>query len=270
MAKRFLTSFILVTLKTIGKLASAFLLLLLVEGCRPQSDTETLTISVAASATDVMNAIAPKFEQKHPNINISYNFAASGTLQQQIEQGAPVDIFLSAGVQPMEKLSNKRLIIEESRYNLLGNKMVLIVPKSEINSLVHNFQELITSEIKRIAIGDPNSVPAGNYGKSVLTSLGVYETLKPKFVFGKDVRQVLTYVETGNADAGLVYQTDAKSSQQVKVVAIAPTESHPPIVYPIALIEGTDHLRSAQQFLTFLKQPSIQAIFESYGFRALN
>ena len=224
----------------------------------------TLTVSVASSVQDAMKAVQPIYEQENPNVEIIYNFGSSGSLQQQIEQGAPSDIFISASPKQMNALQQKDLLLVETRKNLLENKVVLVTPKESKVSVT--FDTLATANLDKIALGDPKSVPAGEYGKEVLTSLKSYDKLTPKLVFGKDVRQVLFYVETGNVDAGIVYSTDAKVSDKVTVTDTAIAGSHSPIVYPIAVIKESKKSEEANKFITFLLGEKAQKVFAEYGF----
>lgn len=198
-------------------------------------------------------------------IIIASNYGASGTLQLQIEQGAPVDIYVSASPKQMDDLQAKGLLLEGTRRNLLRNEIVLIVPKGSA-SHVSSFQDLARPEVKPIALGEPSTVPAGEYAKEVLTYLGIYGVVKSKAVLAKDVRQVLTYVETGDADAGIVYSTDAISSSKVKVVATAPEKSHAPAIYPVAVIKNAKDPAAARAFEDFLLGTQAHAIFQKYGF----
>ncbi|HAC66236.1 MAG TPA: molybdate ABC transporter substrate-binding protein [Cyanothece sp. UBA12306] len=224
----------------------------------------TLTVSVAASVQDAMTDIKKLLIQENPNLEINYNFGSSGSLQQQIEQGAPADVFISAAPKQMNALQKKGLILTETRRDLLQNKIVLITSKTKGNKVI--FQELINDKFKKIALGDPASVPAGQYAKEVLTSFKIYEKLQPKLVFGKDVRQVLTYVETRNVDAGIVYQTDAKISDQIKVTAVAPEDTHSPIVYPVSVLKNTQYSKQAKIFVQFLFSNQAETVFKNYGF----
>jgi molybdate transport system substrate-binding protein len=180
------------------------------------------------------------FQQQVPQVELVYNFASSGSLQRQIEQGAPVDVFISAAPRHMDALAAKGLLLADSRQDLLTNQVVLVTQADgQANGeAIFEFEALTDDRVQTITIGDPDSVPAGQYAKQVLDSLGLYDSLQGanKLVFAKDVRQVLTYVETGNVEAGLVYATDAALSPQVKVVAMAPVGSHQPIVYPVAAL----------------------------------
>jgi len=222
-----------------------------------------LTISAAASLKEALAETETAYKQSHANVDFRNNLGSSGTLATQIDQGAPADVFLSAAAKPMEELEAKGLIDAGTRRNLLRNSLVLIAP---VDSPLRDFQGLAESSVRIIALGDPASVPAGQYGKQVLTSLHLFEKLNSKFVLAKDVRQVLTYVETGNADAGLVYASDAQASTKVRVVATATDSSHDPIVYPAAVVKGTHNEEAAREFVEYLSSPAARAIFVKHGF----
>ncbi|GAB4224982.1 MAG: molybdate ABC transporter substrate-binding protein [Stanieria sp.] len=227
-----------------------------------------LTVSAAASLQDALEAIKPIYEKKKAEVDITYNFGSSGSLQQQIEQGAPVDIFISAAAKQMNALEEKNLLLAGTRRDLLKNKVVLIVPKD--NTTIKSFEDLGTDTLTQIALGEPESVPAGKYAEEVLTSLGILDAVKPKAVYGKDVRQVLNYVATGNVDAGIVYSSDAKVSEDVKVVATASEDSHSPTVFPIAVLQDSANPEAAKELENFLFTPEAQTIFEEYGFISIN
>lgn len=226
--------------------------------------TANLTVSVAISLTNAMQEIEPLYEQSRQNTQITYNFASSGSLQQQIEQGAPVDVFVSAGERQMDGLDEKNLLLPGTRRNLLKNRMVLITPKN--GEAITSFRDLMRSNIEKIAIGEPRSVPAGQYAREVLTNLGIYEELQPKIVFANNVRQVLTFVETGNVDAGIVYITDALQSDRVTVRATAPENLHSPIIYPVAVIKSSKYVENSKNFVQFLFTNAAKKVFEKYGF----
>ncbi|MEM9922635.1 MAG: molybdate ABC transporter substrate-binding protein [Cyanobacteria bacterium P01_D01_bin.50] len=238
-----------------------------VQSHNTQSKSVELTVSVAASMQDAMKEVASFYQKEHPNTKIIYNFASSGTLTQQIKQGAPVDILISANEKFMDELGTKNLLLPKTRKNLLKNDIVLIMPKKGNVVNISNFQQLTSTNIKRFSIGEPESVPAGGYAKQVLTSLKIYSQLKPKTVFAKNVRQVLSYVELGNVDAGIVYATDAKISNQVKVVASAPENTHKPIVYPVAAIQRTQNPETAKEFIQFINSDRAKDAFTKYGFQ---
>jgi molybdate transport system substrate-binding protein len=226
-----------------------------------------LTISAAASLMNAMEELKTIFTSQRPNVNITYNFAASGTLQKQIEEGAPVDLFISAGESQMDALAEKGLIVDATRKDLLGNELVLIVKSG---GTITGFEGLTDQGIAKISIGTPETVPAGKYAKDALISMQLWDKLQAKMVLAKDVRQVLTYVETGNVDAGLVYRSDAMAGRDVRVVAAAPPESHKPIVYPMAVIKNTRHAKEAEAFAAFLSSGEAAGIFIKHGFRPLN
>jgi molybdate transport system substrate-binding protein len=226
---------------------------------------EELTVSAAISLKDALDEIAQLYRAGTPDTVIHFNIGASGTLQRQIEEGAPVDVFISASEEQMNSLESKGFLLPGTRRDLVKNVVVLIVPKSK--SGISSFQDLARPEVKIIAIGEPQTVPAGKYAQEVLTHLHLYEQLKPKFVLAKDVRQVLTYVSTGNADAGIVYATDAQISAQVSVVATAPEDSHSPVIYPVATLKSSKEPAEAKRFLDFLAGAKAQGVFEKYGFR---
>jgi molybdate transport system substrate-binding protein len=223
-----------------------------------------LLISAAASLKEALEEVKPLYQQTTLNVKITYNFGASGALQQQIENGAPVDIFVSAAKKQMDVLESRNLLVKATRRNLLTNRLVLIAPKN--HSGINNFRQLTDSNIKKIAIGEPRSVPVGQYAEEVFTKLGILEQVKPKFVLGNSVRQVLAAVESGNVDAGVVYTTDTKTSKQVKVAATASENLHSPIIYPIAVLKGSKNVSTASEYVQFLSGNQAKAIFEKYGF----
>ncbi|MDX2272813.1 MAG: molybdate ABC transporter substrate-binding protein [Cyanobacteriota bacterium] len=249
--------------------------ILLVLGLAPslvlsQEPTELL-ISAGASLKDALSDIQTLYQQEQPQVKLTYNFGASGSLKQQIEQGAPVDVFISAAPQPLADLEAKGLILENTRHNLLSNRLVVVVPTQATGGRdpITTLADLQRPDIERIAMGEPNSVPAGQYAEQAIASYQLTEALKPKLIYAKDVRQVLSYVETGNVDVGFVYITDAKVSPQVRVAFELPPESHSAIVYPMAVIKTSEHPTLAQAFVEFLLEDAeVQAIFQKYGFRA--
>lgn len=231
----------------------------------PESEATTLLISAAASVTDAMEEVATLYPEQQPNTTIQHNFGSSGALQQQIEQGAPADIFLSAAQRQMDALEEQDFIRPETRKNLLQNTIVLIVPQD--SETVNSFSDLTSGNLRRIAVGEFASVPAGQYAEEVLTNLGILEDIRDKLVFGNNVRQVLSFVEAGNADAGLVYATDAALSDRIRIVENAPANSHSPIVYPIAVVQDSENPEAAQSYLEFLSGETAKSVFEKYGFK---
>jgi len=230
-----------------------------------QAESATLLIAAAASLQNALEEIDPLFESANPGITANYNFAASGPLQQQIEQGAPVDVFISAATKQMDALQEKDLLVKETRQNILTNQLVLVVPSDSTLGLT-SFRQLTDSRVKKISVGEPRSVPAGQYAEELFKNLGTLEQLKPKFVYGNSVRNVLGSVESGNADAGVVYRTDAMISDKVKQVATAPDNLHSPIVYPIAVIGASRNVNAAKAYVQFLTTDTAKAVFTKYGF----
>jgi molybdate transport system substrate-binding protein len=225
----------------------------------------SLTISAASSLKDAMEEIKTEYAKEKPSLTVIYNFGSSGSLQQQIEKGAEVDVFISAGTKQMNALKDKSLIIEDTHKNFLENELVLVAPKDSF--AVADFKDLSTDKIKKIGLGEPKSVPAGQYAEEVLTKLDILNSIKSKVVYGKDVKEVLTWVESGNADAGLVYETDAKASDKIRVIAKAPEGSHKPIYYPAAAIKATKKADEAKAFIDFLYSTKAKPVFEKYGFK---
>ncbi|BAZ49172.1 molybdenum ABC transporter, periplasmic binding protein [Nostoc sp. NIES-4103] len=228
-----------------------------------QSDTNLL-VSAAASLKDAMEEIKLLYQQSKPNVNINYNFGASGALQQQIEQGAPADIFISAGKKQVDALEQKQLLVAGTRSILAKNRLVLIVPKGVTG--VTSFYNLKDGKIKKIAIGEPRSVPAGQYAQQVLDKLKILPQVKSKLVYANNVRQVLASVESGNADAGLVYATDAKISDKVTIVVAADEKYHSAIVYPLAVVKSSKNVSVAKEFVQFLSSGQAKAVLRKYGF----
>lgn len=223
-----------------------------------------LMVAVAASLQDAMGQLGPVFERSHPGVTVSFNFGGSGMLAQQIERGAPADLFLSAASKPMDELAARGLLWNDTRRDLLRNQIVLIAPASNIH--LNSFAGLAASSVKIVALGEPGSVPAGDYGRQVLESLRLWNALQGKLALGKDVRQVLTYVETGNADAGIVYATDVRQSQTVRIAAVAPESSHAPVTYPVAVLRDSRNPSAARAFVAFLEGPDAGAAFRRLGF----
>ena len=230
--------------------------------------TNQLTVSAATSLRNVIEDIEPIYQQQYPGTEIIYNFASSGSLQRQIEQGAPVDVFISAAINKMDTLEQQGLLLTESRQDLLKNQMVLVTSNNHAknNPKFDNFDDLTSKEITTIALGKPESVPAGKYAQEVLTSFKIADKVNAKAVYGKDVRQVLNYVATGNADVGIVYRTDVRVGDNVKIVATAPENTHSPVIYPIAVIKDSQNSEAAKDLIEFLTTPKAKKVFEEKGF----
>ncbi|WP_078412480.1 molybdate ABC transporter substrate-binding protein [Priestia abyssalis] len=256
-------------------------LLLIVSGCSTNEQTKQieeqkqnvsekkveLTVSAAASLQDALNDIKGSFEKEHPNVKVNYNFGASGALQQQISQGAPVDLFFSAAEDKFDQLVQEGLIEKTKGTDLVGNDLVLVVP-NDSNKGIKAFGDLTKTD--KISIGTPEAVPAGQYAKETLENLNVWKAIEGKMVYAKDVRQVLTYVETNNVDAGMVYKTDAMISPKVKIAATAEENTHAPIIYPLGVIKNSTHPKEAQLFYEYLQNETSMKALEKYGFKGIN
>ena len=226
----------------------------------------TLLIAAAASLEYSMEEkLIPLFEEQNPGVKVEGSYDSSGKLQTQIEEGMEADLFFSAATKQMNALTEEGYIKEDSEKKLLENKIVAIVPKDsdlEINS----FEDLVKADT--IALGDPASVPAGQYAQEALTSLDLWDAVSAKASFGTNVTEVLNWVAEGSADAGVVYATDAAArAEDVEVKAEAPEGSlEKPVIYPEAILERTEHSEEAEAFLTFLQSEEAGEIFEEYGF----
>jgi len=222
-----------------------------------------LLIAAAASMKPAMEELLEEYRKKQPDITIQITYASSGTLEQQIRQGAPIDVFISAAVEIMDSLSKDKLIIDKSKVDILKNQLVLIEPANS-KSKPQGFDDLPKAGI--ISMGDPNSVPAGKYAYEVCTSLGIWDEMEKFIIYGKDVTEVLTWVASGNVDAGMVYSTDASLTDKVRIVAYAPEESHSKIIYCAAVINGSKEEKAGIEFINYLLSQKAQEIFFKYGF----
>jgi molybdate transport system substrate-binding protein len=226
------------------------------------ADPVTVTVSAAASLRPPLEALKVEFEKAHPDVAVVYNFGSSGSLQQQIVHGAPVDVYISAAAKQMDALEAAGLILSESRFVLLSNTLVLIAPARSQG--VSDFGDL--AAVGTLAIGEPKSVPVGMYAMEVLKHFGLAEAVKDRMVFAKDARQVLFYVEGGGADAGIAYGSDAVGLKSARVVAEAPAGSHEKIEYPAAIVTASAHVQESAGFLKFLRSPEASMLFKSAGF----
>jgi molybdate transport system substrate-binding protein len=226
---------------------------------------QEVVVSAAASLTDALREIGTQFMRDNPGIHLRFNFGASGLLQRQIEQGAPVDVFASAGVKEMDALEKEHDLAAGTRRDFASNRLVLIAPKG---SKLQDWSQLAGPSVHRIAIAQPESVPAGRYARSTLEHRGLWDSVQARLVFGQNVRQVLTYVVNGDVDAGMVFATDARLEQaRVKVVAGAiPGQDHEPILYPAAVIAASGQKRAAGRLVQYLTEPAAQRILKRYGF----
>ena len=235
-----------------------------------KAELEEQSILVAAAAS-LKNAyedeLIPMFEEQYPGVTVEGTYDSSGKLQTQIEEGLEADVFMSAATKQMKALDEEGMIASDTIVDLLENKIVLIVPASS-DSKIDSFEKI--GDAESIALGDPESVPAGQYAKEALTSLNVWDSIQDKVSFGTNVTEVLNQVAAASADAGIVYATDAASMEdQVTVVAEAPEGSlEKKVIYPVAVVKATAHEDAAKAFVEFLQTPEAMEVFEAYGFVA--
>jgi molybdate transport system substrate-binding protein len=223
---------------------------------------DELFVSAAASLTDALKEISAKFE-KGSNTKVVFNFGASNLLARQIEEGAPADVFVSADEAQMNRLQNK--IVPASRCDLLTNVLVVVAQKDSAQNL-SQLSDLAKPEITRIAIADPQGVPAGVYAKEVLTKAKLWDKIESKIAPTENVRATLAVVEAGNADTGFVYKTDAMISPKVRIALEIPAELAPKIVYSAAIVAGSRYQEQAKRFLAFLKTEEAGQVFRRLGF----
>ncbi|EKN3598988.1 TPA: molybdate ABC transporter substrate-binding protein [Yersinia enterocolitica] len=226
-----------------------------------------ITVFAAASLTNALQDIAVQYK-KEKQVDVVASYASSSTLARQIEQGAPADLFISADQQWMDYAIDKQQMVANTRYTLLGNELVLIAPKdSKITKVAidkkTDWKKLL--EGGRLAVGDPDHVPAGIYAKESLENLGAWATLAPEMARANNVRSAMALVERAEAPLGIVYGSDAIASDKVKVVGVFPEASHKPVEYPMAIVKGHEN-PTVTAFYDYLKSPAAAVIFEKYGF----
>lgn len=228
------------------------------------ASAQELVVSAAASLTNAFREIGATFERTHPGVKVVFNFAASGPLLQQIAQGAPADVFASADQESMDRAEQQNLIVAATRGDFVANKLVLVTP-ADSPVAVKALADLTQPGVKRIAIGNPATVPAGRYAKGALEAAGLWEPLQPKFVHADSVRQALAYVARAEAEAGFVYVTDAGiEKDKVKVAAEVPVAT--PILYPIAQVAASRNPALAREFLGYVLSPAGQKQLAGFGF----
>lgn len=228
---------------------------------------DKITVFAAASLTNAMQDIATQY-QKEKGVQVVSSFASSSTLARQIEQGAPADLFISADQQWMDYSIQKQQMVENTRYTLLGNELVLIAANASKIDKVDISDKTDWTKLlgdSRLAVGDPDHVPAGIYAKEALQKLGAWTTLEPKLARASDVRAAMALVEREEAPLGIVYGSDAIASKKVKVVGVFPASSHKPVEYPMAMVKGHEN-PVVTAFYDYLKTPAAAAIFKHYGF----
>jgi molybdate transport system substrate-binding protein len=253
----------------LGAPAAAALLVLAALGAARPAAAEDVVVFAAASLKNALDDAVGAYQQAGGDkVNVSY--AASPALAKQIESGAPADIFVSADLDWMDYLQQRSLIKPETRKTLLGNRLVLVAPSSSDIKLeiAPNFPLASLLKDGRLAIADPDAVPAGKYGKAALEKLGVWPSVADRLARAENVRAALFFVSRQEAPLGIVYQTDAAADKGVKIVAVFPEDTHPPIVYPVALTAASKSAGAAK-FLGFLESATAKPIFEKQGFTVL-
>lgn len=250
--------------KTVFAAVAAVLIL---AGCgRQEAEPQTILVAAAASMKDSYEELIPMFEAQNPGIKVDATFDSSGKLQTQIEEGLEADVFMSAARKQMNILMDKSMIDGDSVVELLENQIVLITGNNTDSSMV-TFEDIVKGEV--LAIGDPESVPAGQYAKEALTSLGLWEQAEAKASLGTNVTEVLNWVAEGSADAGIVYATDAAANDKVKMIDRAPEGSlSQKVIYPVGIVSASKKKEAAKLFVTFLQSKEALAVFEAYGFTA--
>ena len=239
-----------------------FFILAISVGCN-NTNEEKILVFAAASTSNVIQQLGDNFSKQH-GINVKFNFGGSTSLSSQIIRGAPADVLIAAGDQPMDELERRDLLEPRSRVALLTNSLALISPLTSTESLdLKTF--LIQSS--RIAIANPSLAPAGIYTEEALKSMGLWDAVLPKLVYGSNIRTALGYVTSGNVDSGVVYNTDAQiAASKVRIIDIFPTHIHSPIIYPGAVLKDSVQKQEAKVFLTFLKSEAAVEIFRNHGF----
>jgi molybdate transport system substrate-binding protein len=239
---------------------------LLIMGNADSGSCEEITISAAMSLKNLFQEIGSHYEAAHKGETLIFNFASSGKLASQIQAGAPVDIFASASQKYMNDVEQKGAILSGTRTNFAVNSVVLIKPASS-RIPIGSFQDILKKEVRKISIGNPESVPAGRYAKEILHFFKVWDGIREKLIFAENVRQVLDYVSRNEVDAGVVYATDADTqSKAVRIITTAPPESHEPIIYPIAVVKDTKHEQMAKSFIAFVISEQGDEILQKHGF----
>ena len=228
------------------------------------SENKEIYVLAAASLTDVLTELANNYK-KETSTEIIFSFASSGALQAQIEASAPADIFFSAAQKQMNALEEKGLIDSETRKDLLENKVVLISPKNS-NLNIKSFTDITNSNVKKLGLGEPKSVPVGQYSEEILSNLSILDIAKEKAVYGSDVRNVLDWVETAEVDCGIVYATDAKIAKNINIIAEAPEDTHKKVIYPISIIKSSQNKEEAKKFIDYISTDKSKEIFQNYGF----
>ena len=250
------------------KTATSLLLAILLSFLPTIACADEILVSAAASLTDVLKEIGSAYQLKAKHA-VKFNFGSSSGLARQIDEGAPADIFFSADLAQIEKLDKSGRLESGTRKNLLSNQLVIIAP-ADSNLVMSSAKDLLKTEIKRVALAEPSSVPVGVYSKKYLAEQGLWKKIEAKVVPVQDVRATLASVESGNVEAGLVYKTDAAISKKVKIVYEVPVDKGPKITYPAAIVKESKHKDAAGDFMSYMQSPAANSVFKKYGFAVLD
>lgn len=228
------------------------------------AQAQEVVVSAAASLTNAFQTVGQAFEKAHPGAKVTFNFAASGPLLAQIQQGAPVDVFASADQETMDRAAKANVLADGSRADFARNTLVLIVPTASAN-VPQKLSDLGTAAYKRISTGTPTSVPVGRYTMASVQDAGLSSALESKWIYGESVRQVLNYVARGEVDAGFVYRTDALiEKDKTRIALTVPTST--PVSYPIAQVANSKNAALGKEFIVFVRSDAGQKILDSFGF----
>ncbi len=262
----FISVLIAIVVVSVGSCSAGWFDFLGGDSANADLNGQEVNLAAAASLKNAFDEkLIPMFEEKYPGVKVTPTYASSGDLQTQIENGLEADVFMSAANKQMNALADEGLVDNETNLQFLENKVVLIVP-ADSDANISSFDDL--KDVKgNIAIGDPESVPAGQYAQEVLNNTGIWDTVEPKLSLGTDVTAVLNQVAQGSADCGIVYATDAKSTDDVKVVCEAPEDAlKTPVIYPVAALKNSTDSNATQAFLDFLQTQEAKDVFVEYGF----
>ena len=241
----------------------AILLILTAAPTLTSTQPDTITVSAAASLTDAFKDIAADFEKNNPGVNVELNLAGSGSLRLQIEAGAPIDVFASASQKNMDILAGNGLIINNSRQDFAGNSLVVVTQK---NRNINTIDDLLDENVDRIAIGNPDTAPVGRYARQSLIEAGLWDSVVDKVIFAENVKQVLTYVERGEVDAGFVYLTDVDGAKPGSIDVVCSVPVSIPIRYPIAVVSSSTNKAIAENFNNFVTGEDGRKILNEHGF----
>lgn len=253
-------------LKHIFIILSSFIIIF-IYGCNELKNEKTqIVIAAAASLTDITKDLKNLYEKENSNVEILFTYGSSGTLQNQIEEGNEIDIFISASKKQIDNLNQKGLLLSDTIFNIAENELVLIVPKNS-NKNINSVLDLTNDSIKTIALGDISSVPIGQYAYKALEKMNIWEQVSDKAVYGTDVRQILTWVELAEADCGIVYATDAFISDKVEIIMNIDKKFSDTIIYQSAVLKDSKNIDIAKDISDFFKSEQTANIFRKYNFK---